>query len=68
MKWAEHIVGEKAFTMSTKVLAMETIKGLPEDNTWREIEARIRPLPKSTQAAKNSSLAREPPSPAKANF
>jgi hypothetical protein len=28
--------------MSTKELAMETIKGLPEDATWREIEARIR--------------------------
>jgi hypothetical protein len=30
--------------MSTKELAMETIKGLPEDATWREIEARIRLL------------------------
>jgi hypothetical protein len=27
--------------MSTKELAMETIKGLPEDATWKEIEARI---------------------------
>ena len=27
--------------MSTKELAMETIKGLPEDTTWKEIEARI---------------------------
>ena len=27
--------------MSTKELAMETIKGLPEDASWREIEARI---------------------------
>lgn len=30
--------------MSTKELAMETIKGLPDDATWREIEARIRLL------------------------
>jgi hypothetical protein len=30
--------------MSTKELAMETIKGLPENATWREIEARIRLL------------------------
>ena len=30
--------------MSTKELALETIKGLPEDATWREIEARIRLL------------------------
>ena len=27
--------------MSTKEIAMETIKGLPEDATWKEIEARI---------------------------
>ena len=27
--------------MSTKELAMETIKGLPEDASWQEIEARI---------------------------
>ncbi|MCU0749323.1 MAG: hypothetical protein MUF13_07230 [Akkermansiaceae bacterium] len=27
--------------MSTKELAMETIKGLPEDATWKEIEVRI---------------------------
>lgn len=27
--------------MSTKELAMETIKGLPDDATWQEIEARI---------------------------
>ena len=27
--------------MSTKEIAMETIKGLPEDATWQEIEARI---------------------------
>ena len=27
--------------MSTKELGMETIKGLPEDATWREIEDRI---------------------------
>ena len=27
--------------MSTKELAMETIKGLPEDATWSEIEDRI---------------------------
>ena len=30
--------------MSTKELAMETIMGLPDDATWREIEARIRLL------------------------
>ena len=30
--------------MSTKELAMETIKGLPENASWREIEARIRLL------------------------
>ena len=30
--------------MSTRELALETIKGLPEDATWREIEARIRLL------------------------
>ena len=30
--------------MSTKELAMETIKGLPEDATWKDIEARIRLL------------------------
>jgi hypothetical protein len=30
--------------MSIKELAMETIKGLPEDATWREIEACIRLL------------------------
>lgn len=27
--------------MSTKELAMETIKGLPEDASWQEIEDRI---------------------------
>ena len=27
--------------MSTKEIAMETIKGLPEDASWQEIEARI---------------------------
>lgn len=27
--------------MSTKELAMETIKGLPDDASWQEIEARI---------------------------
>lgn len=27
--------------MSTKEIAMETIKDLPEDATWQEIEARI---------------------------
>ena len=27
--------------MSTKELAMETIRGLPEDASWQEIEARI---------------------------
>lgn len=27
--------------MSTKELAMETIKGLPEDASWQEIETRI---------------------------
>jgi hypothetical protein len=27
--------------MSTKELAMETIKGLPDDATWSDIEARI---------------------------
>lgn len=27
--------------MSTKELAMETIRGLPEDITWKEIEASI---------------------------
>lgn len=30
--------------MSTKEPAMETIKGLPEDASWQEIEARIRLL------------------------
>ena len=28
-------------TMSTKKLAMETIRGLPENASWQEIEARI---------------------------
>ena len=28
--------------MSTKELAMETIKGLPEEASWQEIEDRIR--------------------------
>lgn len=27
--------------MSTKELAMESIRGLPEDASWQEIEARI---------------------------
>ncbi len=27
--------------MSTKELAMETIKGLPENTSWQEIEERI---------------------------
>lgn len=27
--------------MSTKELAMETIRGLPQDASWQEIEARI---------------------------
>jgi hypothetical protein len=27
--------------MSTKEIAMETIKGLPENASWQEIEARI---------------------------
>ena len=30
--------------MSTKQLVLETIKGLPEDASWQEIEARIRLL------------------------
>lgn len=30
--------------MSTKELVMETIKGLPDNASWREIEARIRLL------------------------
>lgn len=29
-------------TMSTKELAMETIRALPEDTSWQEIEERIR--------------------------
>ena len=29
-------------TMSTKELAMETIRDLPEDASWQEIEERIR--------------------------
>jgi len=28
--------------MSTKELAMETIRALPEDTSWQEIEERIR--------------------------
>jgi predicted transcriptional regulator len=28
--------------MSTKELAMETIRGLPEDASWHDIEERIR--------------------------
>lgn len=27
--------------MSTKKLVMETLKGLPEDASWQEVEARI---------------------------
>ncbi len=30
--------------MSTKEIAMETIRGLPDDASWQEIEARIRLL------------------------
>jgi hypothetical protein len=30
--------------MSTKEIALATIKGLPEDSTWREIETHIRLL------------------------
>jgi predicted transcriptional regulator len=36
--------------MSTKELAMETIKGLPDDASWQEIEKRIQFLAGVEQA------------------